>query len=741
MSLFNELKRRNVFRVSIAYIIAAWLVMQFADVILNNIEAPSWVFQAIMLLLGIGLLFAIFFAWAFELTPEGIKKEKDVDRTESITHHTGRKLDFTIIAVLVAALGYFVVDKFVVQPAVQDEVTATEADATVEPSAESVTPSIAVLPFVNMSEDASNEYFSDGISEEILNVLAKIRELKVAGRTSSFAFKGQNEDLRAIGEKLNVKTILEGSVRKDDKRQKVRVTVQLINVEDGYHIWSESYDRSLEDIFAIQEEIAREVAAALKIELLGEKQQQLTGIARSDTHAYDWYLQGRSSIAQFSSEGMDRAIGEFKQAIELDPDYLPAQLGLAEAYLRSRQAGFIAADEVDGLAEPYLTSVLRQDPENSEALALMGYLLVNNQDPDFQKAEELLRQALYLDPRNVTAMEGLAFLLSFTNRATEALEYSRQAAVLEPYSIRIQLVLATLLRLRGDLEEAQQVTQKMREIEPDSPLGFYTEGLAQGNSGQLDQQIYWFTRSIERDPADAELPVLLSMTWLDLDDLQMAEKWLAEAEAIDPDHPATLGANIRILLAKEMYSEAGRLATQALALGLDNRWGYKDSLREALVSEALKRGEAIDALNQFRTIYAQEIASAAFDDERSNQLGRLRLAELQLKVDPDSPEARDIIQQEKLFAQRVDRSSNPGYWFAVSAKIAMLEGDIDRAVEYFTQAFELGGFRTSWRRRLVETYLWEGLHDHPGFQQLLGMLEVEAEVQRENAYKLLASLE
>jgi TolB-like protein len=211
------------------YIIAAWLVMQFADVILNNIEAPPWVFQAILLLLGIGLLFAIFFAWAFELTPEGIKKEKDVDRSTSITPQTGRKLDFIIIAVLVVALGYFAVDKFVLQPALQKELAGVQAG---DGEPDSSTKSIAVLPFVDMSAEKDNEYFTDGLSEELLNILAKIKSLQVAGRTSSFAFKGKNEDLRSIGEKLNVETLLEGSVRKDDVRQKVRVTVQLINVEE-----------------------------------------------------------------------------------------------------------------------------------------------------------------------------------------------------------------------------------------------------------------------------------------------------------------------------------------------------------------------------------------------------------------------------------------------------------------------------------------------------------------------------
>ncbi|MCZ6810108.1 MAG: adenylyl cyclase, partial [Proteobacteria bacterium] len=253
-SLFNELKRRNVFRVALVYIVAAWLLLQVADVVLNNIESPNWVFQTILLLVTLGFPFAVIFAWAFELTPEGLKKEKDVDRSQSITQVTGRKLDFTIIAVLVLALGYFAYDKFRIDSG-QGETLAT-ASTQAEESSETDTPemSIAVLPFVNMSSDPEQEFFSDGISEELLNMLAQFPGLRVAARTSSFQFKGTNQDIAKIADTLNVAHILEGSVRKSGT--KLRITAQLIKAADGFHLWSHSYDRELDDIFAVQDEIA-----------------------------------------------------------------------------------------------------------------------------------------------------------------------------------------------------------------------------------------------------------------------------------------------------------------------------------------------------------------------------------------------------------------------------------------------------------------------------------------------------
>ena len=293
MSLFNELKRRNVFKVTIAYIVMAWLVMQVADVILNNVEAPAWVFHVILLLLGIGLPFSIFFAWAFELTPEGLKREHEVDRSQSITTQTGRKLDFLIIGVLVLALGYFAYDKFVLQPSRDAELvqatteTVTEQVAA-EPEASSESDkSIAVLPFVNMSDDASNEYFSDGISEELLNLLSKIPELRVISRTSAFSFKGKEIDIPTIAQQLNVAHILEGSVRKAGNQ--IRITSQLIDARSDTHLWSETYDRTLGDIFAIQDEIAGAVVDALKLTLLGDTPQ----VEQINPEAYALYLQAR----------------------------------------------------------------------------------------------------------------------------------------------------------------------------------------------------------------------------------------------------------------------------------------------------------------------------------------------------------------------------------------------------------------------------------------------------------------
>jgi TolB-like protein len=278
LSLFNELKRRNVFKVAAAYVIVGWLVMQVGDTLGPALLLPGWINSALAFFLILGFPLAMFFAWAFEMTPEGIKKEKDVVRGDSITRVTSQKLNGMIIGLLVIALGYFAFDKFVLDPG-RD---AAEIDAAVQTAQEAASAgqaptvndnSIAVLPFVNMSDDAANEYFSDGISEEILNALAKVKGLKVAGRTSSFSFKGKDQDLRQIGETLGVQHILEGSVRKAGNQ--VRITAQLIKASDGFHLWSETFDRELTDIFAIQDEIAQTILEQMKLELMGGQSHRL----------------------------------------------------------------------------------------------------------------------------------------------------------------------------------------------------------------------------------------------------------------------------------------------------------------------------------------------------------------------------------------------------------------------------------------------------------------------------------
>jgi len=424
MSIVEELKRRNVFRVVIAYVIIAWLILQVGDTLAPALHLPESINTALAFFLILGFPLAIFLAWAYELTPEGLKKEKDVDRTKSITHATGRKLDYVIIAVLILALGYFAYDKFVLDPSREAElvqaITETVAEqATESREAETADKSIAVLPFVNMSSDPEQEYFADGISEELLNQLARIPELRVIARTSSFAYKGKDVKIADVAHELNVGHVLEGSVRKSGNQ--VRITAQLIHAADSSHLWSETYNRTLDDIFAIQDEIAAAVVKQLKVTLLGAA----PTVEETDPEAYALYLQANQLSRGATPWGFEQSIVLYRQALEIAPDYAAAWVNLAVTYAAQGSFGLRPFNESFELAREAANRALAIDPSSASAHATLGRIAMEH-GGDLAVAVQHLEHAQALEPTNTYALlvaGDLARILGQTNDAVALLEY------------------------------------------------------------------------------------------------------------------------------------------------------------------------------------------------------------------------------------------------------------------------------------------------------------------------------
>ena len=458
MSIFAELKRRNVFRVGIAYLVASWVLMQVVDVISPVFELPEWAPKLIFLLLAIGLVPALIFAWAFELTPEGIKRESEVSPEGSITRSTGRKLNFVIIGFLVAAVALLLVERQLKTGDVPEAATevATAADTGAR--------SIAVLPFVNMSSDAEQEFFSDGITEEILNSLASVKELKVAGRTSSFAFKGQNDDLRRIGDALGVEHILEGSVRKAGA--KVRITAQLIQVDDGFHLWSETYDRELTDVFAIQDEIANEILRQLKSQLLDEGD-VVAEAKRTSPDVYELYLRAKQRIYTRIGTEIEAAIAELDEAIKLDPDYAPAfaQRGIATMLMSDQQYGLIPHDEAHRRGKRYIDQSLELDPELAEGWAGLG--LFNDQDSE--AAIDALEKALSINPNLIDASNWLQISLTEVGDLRGALTILEEIAERDPL---YRPAFSNAIQLFNNFDRQDKAIALLNRIEafnPDNP--------------------------------------------------------------------------------------------------------------------------------------------------------------------------------------------------------------------------------------------------------------------------------
>lgn len=508
MSLFNELKRRNVFKVAIAYIVVAWFVLQVADVVLNNITAPGWVFKVLMLFVALGFPFAIIFAWAFEMTPEGLKRESEVDRSQSITPVTGKKLNSLITALLVLALGYFVFDKFVLS-AGRD---AALVEATTQAAAETTAPvvqepmevekSIAVLPFVNMSSDAEQEYFSDGLSEELLNLLAKIPDLKVASRSSSFQFKGEKFDLKDVAEKLDVAHVLEGSVRKSGNQ--VRITAQLIKAEDGYHMWSETYDRSLDNIFAIQDEISAAVVEALKIELLGE----VPKAEVVNPEAYALWLKGRYLYAKWGEENFKLAIEALKQALVIEPEYALAWASLSVGYLTQTTSGYRSRDEGLALARDAIDKALAIEPEMPDVLSRLS-LIQASFEWDWTGAEASVQKALELEPDNLRVLSAAASISGSLGRLDEAMAYYQRILANDPLNLITLYNVGDLLHRQGLLEESKAIFRRLLELNPED-WGTHTQlGIILLKQGHPEEA--WAELDLEVDSQQQEIGRILAL--------------------------------------------------------------------------------------------------------------------------------------------------------------------------------------------------------------------------------------
>ena len=416
-----ELKRRNVFRVTVLYVIIAWLLLQVADIVIPALSIPDWGIRFVLVILALGFPLAVFFAWAFELTPEGLKREKEVDRTQSMTPRTGRKLDVIIICFLLVAVAVLVLDNYVfVKP---EEPTPVVIDDSVK--------SIAVLPFVNLSDDPANEYFSDGLAEELLNVLVRVDEIRVASRTSSFQFKGQEIGIPEIARELKVNHIVEGSVRKAGNR--VRVTAQLIDVTDDRHLWSNTYERELEDIFAIQDEIAEKIVEALKIALGGDEARALAQSSRQteDLEAFELYLQGKHLWRQRNVRALKESIDKLEQVIAIDPGFARGYSALALVWTVYPSY----SDETDwafgeARASDYARRAIELDDSLANPYAVLGTIA------DFSSrrmdAEDKYKKAISLQPEEATPYHWYAISLYRLGMVEAALEQILKAYDLDP---------------------------------------------------------------------------------------------------------------------------------------------------------------------------------------------------------------------------------------------------------------------------------------------------------------------
>jgi len=496
MKFLSELKRRNVLRVGAAYIVMSWLVIQVVETILPAFGFGDSAVRYVTVALAIGLVPVLILSWAFELTPDGLKKDRDVDPAESIAPQTGQSLDRIIMVVLAVGLAYFGFDKFVLAP-VRDAAKAEQLAAQIDQARASGRSealiesfgdqSIAVLPFVNMSPDPQQEYFSDGISEELLNLLAKIPELRVISRSSAFAFKDKDINLVEVAERLNVVHILEGSVRKSGDR--LRITAQLIEARSDTHLWSETYDREMGDVFAIQDEIAGMVVDQLKLEIFGDE----PASPKVDPHAFELALQARPLSRSGNAEDLEEAIRLYQQALVIDPGYVAAWDELAVTYDNMAAIGLVPAKEGALLASSATKRALELDPKYAPSHSELAWIAMYY-DNDLESAVTHLERAHALDPDNVATLGIAAVLLNNLGRIPEALRINQWILTRDPLSTSVRHNASTMLYMLGRFDEAIESWRTLLGHRPDHYGTHYFIGLAYFYKGEPDAALAEFER-------------------------------------------------------------------------------------------------------------------------------------------------------------------------------------------------------------------------------------------------------
>ena len=434
MSLFAELRRRNVIKVSVAYMIVSWLLIQIADVILPTFIAPPWVMQVLVFFLALGFPVAILLAWAFEMTPDGIKATASVEITQSTTPKTGQRLNYIVISLLALGIVFMVVDNYLLE---SPQIPANDVD---------YRRAIAVIPFVNRSEASENaEFLSDGLHDELLTRLAKVADLRVISRTSVMEYRNTTKNIMQIGEELGVGSILEGGVQRSGNT--VRINMQLIDARTDEHLWAEIYDSELSaaNVFAIQSRISSEIVEALQAKLSPAEQQRISAVPTESMDALEAYFSAKKMLETRSPESLLAAIEEFHKATDFDPDFSLAWAGLAEAWIElPNYSPFTDPARVRRESEIATNRAVELDPESPYALAVLGWhKLLNNYD--WIGAGDAFRRALEIETTNVNALHWQSHLLSWQGQYDEAIVAARAALISDPFSILMATNLSYIL--------------------------------------------------------------------------------------------------------------------------------------------------------------------------------------------------------------------------------------------------------------------------------------------------------
>ena len=711
MGLVSELRRRNVFRMAVLYAVASWLIMQVAEVVIALANLPEWIGLTILGLLAIGFPIALIFSWFYELTSEGISLEKDVHPAESITHITGRRLDFLVISLLCAGLILFAYDKWWIGPPPEQ--------------------SIAVLPFSNRSALAEDAYFVDGIHDDILTQLAKISSFgKVISRTSTEHYRDTSKPMAQIGQELGVATILEGGVQRAGDR--VRINVQLIEAATDKHLWAETYDRQLtvENIFQIQEEIARAVTGSLRVTLTPEEHDRLAKLPTGSLEAYRLYQLGYKANSKGTAESNERAIGYLEEAIRADPDYAQAYAELASAYVFQHYVGGRNRQEALKQARPLAERAIQLDPALAQGYAVLG--LINRLDRQWLTAESNFDTAIALNPGLAEARWDYGLHLEWSGRIDEAIIQFEAATRLSPLEAGYSSMLAYTYARANRSQDALDTLQHALELDPDKPFVYETFGDVYGLFlGRLDEAVKWYVRGLQRDPSSVRLRPFIAAFYLDLGDIPTAR--LLIEQQIDPAMHGQVRAEtlqLALLLRLRQYDEALKFAEEDW-----QRWGaLVDQLLQDLYLLHGQYQQALEINDQRIELYADVVPHPETKVDGGNLTVAIYRAAILAAMGEDA-------RSQRLLSNCLEaaKTANNRPWFLSRnfqlVQIYALLGDVPNSLLALRESIDAGK-RSGWWIDLLHSPITASLRNEPQFQEMVEELRADMAVQLENVREM-----
>lgn len=723
---FTELSRRNVFRVAAAYVVVAWIVLQVGSILFATFEAPGWVLKVFTTLIFLGFPIALIISWAFELTPDGIKKSESGSQGGKAA-----MTDLVLAGLLISVVGFYIISDL-----------RTVAPGTIAPASEVIGDSIetgadgrvtvAVLPFANMSSDDEQQYFSDGITEEILNALAHIDGLKVTSRTSSFSFKSSPDDLPTVAAKLGVAHILEGSVRRSGDT--LRITAQLIRAADDVHLWSQTFDRDLKDIFKVQEEISEAIAAALKVKLIGRTELAV----EVDPQIYDLYLQALEDIDRASFADTERAIERLERVIEAEPDFPRAHSGLARAISWAVMTGARTGEDMLVRMEAAGHQALALDRNSREVFATLGTAAYFRGDLAWATAN--FAHAERLEALGMWDHFSYAGALIDQGRLEEAVRMAEATTDADPLNLSAYFGLGSAKAASGDAAGGLSAFLTAAEIAPENPISLYFGAqILAGHDGRMAEAIVMSERAYQIDPVDPEIQTQLALYHLSLGDYNKAMTWVEEALQNDPDIGFAAGVKGLILAASGKGEAARVLALRALDpnTGAKNfRFSGNNMLLHIAWPDAARGVWPQNVMRayqrQWPDLFRFEEKGSLWSSSRAVVLSTPPLALpaylSHLKAEGEDQLAGTLVNWFEAnygLSQSWTQAANQ----LVSAEIAMVAGQPEKALEIIEREV-VDGYVLCWQWRLRDNPYFEPLRGDPRFKAALDGVARNIEMQK-----------